>query len=127
MELSKTKITEQPKNGYFIEVETMTGDGDDYHNFEIPCENEDEVKSEIIKLEVISKQYPNGRGGYDTYNELPFWDDFEDWPYGYDGEIQDELDSFEVYWYNDNVRYKVSYTLSEQDNEEIKSFGVLTY
>ena len=131
MELKHYKSKQEKiKSKYVIDVCTIEGDADGYNNFDIIFDEKDieELKKVIIYCEVLERQYPNGRGGYDTYNSLDFFSKYFDakWNYAYDGEIQDSMEGYKV-WYYDAAgeKFSVQVTLSEEDLEFIKSFGVL--
>ena len=127
--LHKAKVN-NPKLKYVIEVKTMEGDADGYNKFDIGFDSKDldEVKKVICYCEVLLRQYPNGRDGYDTYNSLDFFSYYfdADWNYAYDGEIQDSMDGYKVWYYDETgEKFSVQISLSEEDLEFIKSFGVL--
>lgn len=69
-------IVKLPFGCYIITVNTMEGDADDYHSFTMTFREDqiEELKERIIQCEVLSLAYPNGRGGYDGYDELDFFE-----------------------------------------------------
>lgn len=131
MELKHYKSKQEKiKSKYVIDVRTMEGDADGYNNFDIIFDEKDieELKKVIIYCEVLERQYPNGRGGYDTYNSLDFFSYYFDakWNYAYDGEIQDSMEGYSVYYYDENSeKFDVMITLSDEDRTTIESYGVL--
>ena len=87
----------------------------------------EEVKKVIIYCEVLKRQYPNGRGGSADYT-LDFFDEYfnDDWNYDWDGQIQDSMEDYDVYYYDENsVKYDVSVELSPEDKVKIESYGIL--
>lgn len=122
------RIIPEELNVYVVTVETMIGDADGYESFEQTFEEVNELKDYIIKLEVISKQYPHGRGGNDHYNFLDFFEeDFEDWPYDIDSDCLHTFDSYEVTYIDELGHINgVNIELDEKDNELIDSYGVRT-
>lgn len=131
MELKHYKSKQEKiKSKYVIDVCTMEGDADGYNNFDIIFDEKDieELKKVIIYCEVLERQYPNGRGGYDTYNSLDFFSYYfdADWNYAYDGEIQDSMEGYSVYYYDENgEKFDVMITLSDEDIATIESYGIL--
>lgn len=131
MELKHYKSKQEKiKSKYVIDVCTMEGDADGYNNFDIIFGEKDieELKKVIIYCEVLERQYPNGRGGYDTYNSLDFFSYYFDakWNYAYDGEIQDSMEGYSVYYYDENSeKFDVMITLSDEDRTTIESYGIL--
>lgn len=107
-------------NCYVIKVKTMQGDADDYHSFELIPINENELRNMIIHLEIITRCYPNGRGGYDTYvgkYAKKYFDDL----YNYEG-MEDQIESYEIIYYDENgTIYDVEITLDEDMINEIKN------
>jgi len=128
MKISYDKIVEQnPKNVYVFTIETMEGDADDWHNFEIAVDSLEEAKKLIVYCEVMSKQYPNGRGGgTGFYEHLDFFDEyFEDEWYYDDGVWMDSWENYSVIYYNVNGEaYKCEITLEDEDLEKINSYEV---
>lgn len=122
----KSKV-ESIKSKHQVVVSTMTGDADDYHEFSVLFD-ENQISSlqqYIIYCEVLQKQYPNGRGGYDDY-ELDFFEEYfsDDW-YKYEG-MEDSMEDYDVYYYDeDGIKYDVSVELSPEDIVIIESYGIL--
>lgn len=119
-----------PKSCYVIEVDTMEGDADDYHRFTLYfAENEiEELKERIIQCEVLSLAYPNGKGGYDGFDELDFFEyHFRDDWYCYEG-CWDSFDGYSVVYYDENSKkFNVDISLSEEDKAKINSYPVLNF
>ena len=60
------KVANKKLNNVFVfEINTMEGDADDYHSFNLNVEKEKDVKKLIIYCNVLEKSYPNGKGGDD--------------------------------------------------------------
>ena len=122
----KSKV-ESIKSKYQVDVSTMTGDADDYHEFSVLFDENQirDLQQYIIYCEVLQKQYPNGRGGCDDY-ELDFFEEYfsDDW-YNYEG-MEDSMEDYDVYYYDENsVKYDVSVELSPEDILKIESYGIL--
>lgn len=128
MEFLKEKTKVQTiTSKYQVVVETMTGDADDYHEFAVLFDENQisDLQQYIIYCEVLQKQYPNGRGGYDDY-ELDFFEEYfsDDW-YNHEG-MEDSMEDYSVYYYDeDGIKYDVKVVLSEEDIKVIDSFGIL--
>ena len=128
MEFLKEKTKVQTiKSKYQVVVDTMTGDGDDYHSFNVYFDENQisDLQRYIIYCEVLQNQYPNGRGGCDDY-ELDFFEEYfsDDW-YHYE-DMQDSMEDYSVYYYDeDGIKYDVKVVLSEEDIKVIDSFGIL--
>lgn len=119
-----------PKSRYIIEVYTMEGDADDYHSFSMTFREDEieELKERIIQCEVLSLAYSNGKGGYDDYYELDFFEEHfsDDW-YCYEG-CWDSFDGYSVVYYDENSKkFNVDVSLSEEDKDKIKSYPVLKF
>jgi len=118
---------EQPKLIYRINVETMEGDADDWHNFDIDIKDEETLKEVIIYCEVMAKQYPHGRGGgNDYYDHLDFFDEWfnDEWFYE-DGEWMDSWENYSVSYFDENgVEMKVNVTLEQEDIDKINQYEV---
>lgn len=129
MELNFSKIKEQnPKNIYRFTINTMEGDADDYHSFEIDVNSLKEAKEMIIYCEVMSKQYKkNGRGGGSGfYDHLDFFDEFFDneWHYE-DGEWMDSWEDYSLVFFNKNgEKFRTSITFTDEDKAIIDSYEV---
>ena len=128
MEFLKEKTKVQTiKSKYQVVVDTMTGDGDDYHNFSVLFDENQisDLQQYIIYCEVLQNQYPNGRGGYDDY-KLDFFEEYfsDDW-YNYEG-MEDSMEDYSVYYYDeDGIKYNIKVVLSKEDIKVIDSFGIL--
>ena len=124
-------ITDETRTNLFVfVVKTMQGDADDYHEFEMFA-NKDEnkkVKKLIRYLKVLEKSYPNGKGGCDGFNRLDFFQEWfaDDW-YSYEG-LVDEFESWKLFFYDeDGIKHSVSYELSQNDQDKIDTYPVLNY
>lgn len=116
-------------NCYWVISETMTGDANDYHTIEahFGAENMDELKEYIIYCEVLKRQYPNGRGGGDSYSSLPFFEDYflEDWFWDNYGSEDSFLNYTVTYFDENGVEYDVNVELTDEDKKEIEKYGIL--
>lgn len=122
MQITKTiKKVQTLKDCYVIKVETMQGDADDYHSLELMPENEDELRNMIIHLEIITRCYPDGRGGYDCYVGKYAEEYFEEL-YNYEG-MEDQIEGgYEILYYDENgIVHDVEITLDEDMINEIKN------
>lgn len=131
MEFKYTEsIVKLPFGCYIITVNTMEGDADDYHSFNLTFREDqiEELKERIIQCEVLSLAYPNGRGCYDGYDELDFFEkNFSDGWYCYEG-CWDSFDGYSVVYYDENSKkFNVNVSLSKEDEAKINSYPVLNF
>jgi hypothetical protein len=104
---------ENPKSLYVVTVETMEGDADDYHDFEITTKSIDELKEIIIGMAILANAYPNGRGGCDEYCGKFYEEYVSDNLYSYEG-FNDSIQSFSVKYYNEKgEEFNLEYTFDE--------------
>lgn len=116
---------ENPKSLYVVSVDTMEGDADDYHEFEITTESTDELREIIIGLKILCNAYPNGRGGCDDYCGK-FYEEYCDELYSYEG-FKDSIQSFFVKYYDENgTEFSVDYTPDEEMQNRIDIADGLT-
>lgn len=116
------------KNMWSIEIETMEGDADDYHRFSLEFEEIEDFKKCLIQCEVLDKQYPNGRGGGDDYNDLDFFEEVFDelWHYACDGQFADSMDGYVPFYYNAaGDKLTVDIEFSKEDSDIINEYGVM--
>jgi hypothetical protein len=140
MNLTYKKL-KKPKNTntYFVKIETMTGDADDYHTLNVEFnekfvnqyvdDKDYNLRNCIIACEILAKQYPRGCGGCDTYDGLPYWDVFfaddDEWHYDCNCDRRDTFSSYEVFFYNENgIKHKVEVEFDDEMKAEIDSAEV---
>ena len=117
---------ENPKSLYVVTVDTMEGDADDYHVFEITTESVDELKEIIIGMEILCNAYPNGRGGCDEYCGKFYEEYVSEELYSYEG-FNDSIQSFSVNYYDENGNeFNVQYTIDEDMQNRIDIADGLT-
>ena len=117
---------ENPKLLYVVTVDTMEGDADDYHEFEITTESTDELKEIIIGMSILANAYPNGRGGCDEYCGKFYEEYVSGELYNYEG-FNDSIQSFSVKYYNEKGKeFDVQYTIDEEMQNRIDIADGLT-
>ena len=130
IKIGKLKKEKQIKNCFVLSFTTMQGDADDYHYFKFIVEKKDKKKLRrlIIYANVLLKSYPHGKGGYDDFSKLSFFEDwFSDEWYNYEGFV-DSMESFSIDFIDKKGgTHSVSYELSKKDKKTIDSYPVLTY
>ena len=86
-----------PKDVYRIEIETMEGDADDYHEIDYWADTQEEVLEQYAQYKLLQETDQDGWG------ELPFWNMWEDYIYyNCDTDWYDSLEEFKVVYYNEN-------------------------
>lgn len=117
---------------YEVEIDLMHGDADYYEKMCISGIKEEEenlLENLITTLKLMEKEYPNGRGGGDNYNNVPGFNEwfcyeglsnserenldkridelYRDWSYSEYGS-QASLDGYKVYFFDENgKKYEV--------------------
>jgi len=73
--LNPKKKKDQPKNKFKFKIELMGGDGDAYFYPEVLVDENNPYLDRFLKfLNNCKKKYPNGKGGYDNYNDVEdYW------------------------------------------------------
>ena len=122
MELKLTPTEhENPVSLYVVTVDTMEGDADDYHEFEIFTESVDELKEIIIGMSILCNAYPNGMGGCDSYCGNFFKKYVSDELfYDCSSDNYDSIMSFSVKYYDEaSTEFDVEYTIDEEMQNRI--------
>lgn len=117
------------ESGYTLTIETMEGDADDYHQFELFFEEDavEELKQHIIWCEVLARQYPNGMGGCDSY-DFDFFDEHfsEEWFYSEHCDSYDSFDGYDIVFTDEaGVDFDIDVIFTEEELAEIASYGIL--
>jgi hypothetical protein len=126
-------ITEQIKkkqipSGYYVNIISMFGDGDEYHTFTIGAFNTSDntinlLPNLINTLKRMKELYPNGKGGCETYDSVEgftFWFNEDNkninplaksWAYNSDYDETASLNEYWVTFMDDNQNeFKVNIT-----------------
>ena len=117
---------EIPKSTYVVTVDTMQGDADDYHEFEIHTQTLEELREIIIGMQILCNTYPNGGGGeycgefYKNYVA-------EDLHYDCNSDWHDSIQSFVVNYFDEQGnKFYVKYTPDEEMQNRIDACDGLT-
>lgn len=125
------EISDDPIKGeeYTLTIKTYIGDADGLQSFILSFDSYrdlDKLKDTLLFLEVVKRQYPNGRGSKDNFFHLPFFDrTFQgSWP-SFEGYGLDSYESHQLtYTCPDGIVYLCEHTFTESELSEIISYGV---
>lgn len=107
------RITAPYKDTYVVDITTMEGDADDSHQVLIKIKKEEDLVELVTELQAL---------GYMPFNGLEDREDYEkkapvlfkhvsvdEWPSEINSGFLDDLDRFEVFYYNDkNEKFAVT-------------------
>ncbi len=117
---------ENPTSLYVVNVNTMEGDGDDYHDFDIKTESLEELSEIVIGLSILINAFPDGRGGYDDYCGDFYEKYVSDKIFCSDGML-DSIQSFCVTYFNENGNnFRVEIIIDDEMQLRIDSAEGLT-
>lgn len=105
-----------PKSTYNITIQTMTGDGDDEHEFNLKTESQDELREIIIGLELLKNKNPDDYSGefFEKYikDELCYDSNYDTY---------DSIGPFNIKYYDDyGNEFIVNYTPDDDMLQKIK-------
>lgn len=113
------------RNKFVIRVETMEGDADDEHEFELAFKpNEtDKILRTIICLERCRNEYLSGKGGYDDYWHIPDFEELlsEEW-FSYEG-TQDSFEEWYLTFFDENgTEFNVKSKFTKEEKHQFSHY-----
>lgn len=133
MEINIVKRYKAPKihfDVYIVYTSWMFGDADGDGDSEtiVKAENKDQLPGFLMMLEKAIIAHPDGKGGYDGYDHVPGWADYQrgsirvEYPSGgYDGCIP-SLECYDVAYYDhEGERHDVAVVFTDDEQTTIEA------
>lgn len=108
---------------YVVSTSWMHGDadGDGETDIVFPADKKDELPAFLTMLEKAVLAHPDGKGGYEGYDHVPGWGDYDvDYPSGGYDDCIPTLECYDVAFYDKaGERHDVSVVFTQEEKDAI--------